>query len=471
VKILLANSPFQYFHTTSFYHPDWGALNLAQLAAMVDAPGNEIRLVDNWHPWWKSESIVSIARAFGPDMVGISNSTDGDTESILEVVRRLRQEFPGLFLVAGGEAAHFKHDYLLREGFDAVVMGEGEYAFRELVAAKNAGADWHAIAGLAYLKNGGVVRTTERPFIKNLDELPFPARHLMPRFRSIFFPDRMSAEIETARGCCYGCDYCSITAFWKRTLRKKSNDRIMEELWHIKNDLGASQVYFIDDVFGVEVKEYTELFKRMVDEKIDIKWFTQIRPDTIAKNPDMIAWAARSGFFGALVGFEAYNDDILKGVGKVGSAALNQEAARVFRANKIVIFGVHMFNIPGQTVRDYWTTYLQGRRNSDIFRLSMFSPIPGTPIFDRFKKEGLIKQHDERQYPYAYYIEGSRRSKFMVNLMYYGIFLVHYFHPWTILTSFFHPDRLMRRMKVQAYIQNFRYVMYIFLRAIGLKVL
>lgn len=471
MKILLANSPFQYFHTTSFFHPDWGALNLAQLAAMVDTPDNEIRLVDNWHPWWRSESIVSTARRFKPDMIGISNSTDGDTESILEVVRRLRREFPGVFLVAGGEAAHVKHDYLLREGFDAVVMGEGEYTFRDLVVAKNANAEWRTIDGLAYLKGGAVTRTSERPFISNLDELPYPARHLMPRLRSIFFPGRLSAEIETARGCCYGCDYCSITAFWKRTLRKKSNERILEELRHIKRTTGATQVYFIDDVFGVQAEEYTELFKRMVDEKLDIKWFTQIRPDTIAKNPEMIAWAARSGFFGALVGFEAYNDDVLKGVGKVGSAAINIEAARVFRLNKIVIFGVHMFNIPGQTPSDYWRTYLEGRRHSDIFRLSMFSPIPGTPIFERFKREGRVRQHDARQYPYAYYIEDSKRNQFVTKLMYYGIFFIHYFHPWTILTTFFNPDPLLRRMKRQAYVQNFRYVMYIFFRMIGLKVL
>ena len=209
----------------------------------------------------------------------------------------------------------------------------------------------------------------------------------------------------------------------------------------------------------------------MVTEELDIKWFTQIRPDTIANNPEMIEWAARSGMFGALVGFESYDEKILKGVGKIGSKSINETAAKIFRKNKIVIFGVHMFNIPGQSVRDYYLTYKYGSRNSDIFRLSMFSPIPGTPIFERFKKEGKVKAHNERRYPYAYTVVDKKIDSGKIKFLYYWYFLLAYLDPKNIIGTFLSRDRLMRRMRLQAYITNSRYVFYFFLRKLGLKIL
>ena len=94
MKILLTNAPFQYYHTTCFFHPDWGALNLAQLAAMVDTPENEIKILDNWHSWLKPDRIIETIKEFLPDAAGISNSTDGDTQSVAEIAGRIKKKFP-----------------------------------------------------------------------------------------------------------------------------------------------------------------------------------------------------------------------------------------------------------------------------------------------------------------------------------------------------------------------------------------
>lgn len=472
MRILLTNSPFQYYHTTAFFHPDWGALNLAQLAAMVDNPENEIKLLDNWHFWFKSDEIIKTIKEFKPDLVGISNNTDGDTPSVGEIGARIKKQFPKIILISGGQAATTNYRYLLDQGFDFIVRGEGEYTFKELVERLNNGRkDFFDIKGLAFIEDGQIIKTEERPFVKNLDELPFPARKYQPRLKSIFFPNRYSSEIETARGCPYGCDFCSITAFYKRTLRKKSNKRILEELRDIKYNIGATQVYFIDDVFGVDVEEYKKLFQAMIAENLDIKWFTQIRPDTIANNPDMIELAAKSGMFGALVGFESYNEDVLKGVGKIGSKDINIKAAEVFRKNNIVIFGVHMFGIPGQTEKDYQETYKYGRKYSDIFRMSRFSVIPGTPVFDRYKKEGRIKVYTKREYPYAYcVVDRTKKEKKLKRLYFYYLFR-HTFSPFGFLDMIFTKDRVKRGMKLQAYITNLRYGFYFILRKLGLKIL
>lgn len=472
MRILLINSPFQYYHTTAFFHPDWGALNLAQLAAMVDTEENQIKILDNWHFWFKPDEIIKTIKEFKPDVVGISNSTDGDTPSVGQAGAKIKKQFPKIILISGGQAATANYKYLLEQGFDFVALGEAEYTFKEFIDKLNRGEkDFFNVKGLALIKSNEIIKTEERPFVKNLDELPMPARKYQQKLKSIFFPGRYSSEIETARGCPYGCDYCSITAFFKKTLRKKSNQQILKELRDIKYNIGATQVYFIDDVFGVDVEEYKELFKAMIGENLDIKWFTQIRPDTTANNPDMIELAAKSGMFGVLIGFESYNDDVLKGVGKLGSKETNIKASGILRKNNIVIFGVHMFGIPGQTEKDFKETYKYGRKYSDIFRMSRFSVIPGTPIFDRYKKEGRVKTYSTREYPYAYcIIDKTKKEKKLSRLYFYYLFR-HTFSPFTFLDMIFTKDRLKRRMKLQGYITNLRYGFYFILRKLGLKLL
>ena len=445
MKIFLTNSPFQYFHTTAFFHPDWGALNLAQLAAMVDMPDNQIKILDNWHFWFKSDEIMKTIKEFNPDFVGISNSTDGDTPSVGEIGAKIKKMFPKIVLVSGGQAATVNHKYLLEQGFDFIVMGEGEYTFRELIERLKKKENYFKdIKGLAYFDGEQLIKTEERPFLKNLDELPMPARKYQKRLKSIYFPGRYSSEIETARGCPYGCDYCSITAFYKRTLRKKSNKRIMEELRDIRYNIGARQVYFVDDSFGINVEEYKELFEMMIDENLDLKWFTQIRADTIANNPEMIELAAKSGMFCGLIGFESYNDKVLNKINKSSSKEINIRASEILKRNKIIVFGVHMFGIPGQTARDYQETYKYGRRNSDIFRLAMFSPIPGTPIFECYKKEGKIAAYSTRELPYAYDIIDENRKRKKFKILYFYYWFRHTLSPFTFLNMIFEKLRYIR---------------------------
>ena len=87
MKILLTNSPFQYYMTTCFFHPDWGALNLSQLAAMVNKK-HEVLLIDNWHGFFRQETVRKAVGTFKPDVLGVSNSTAADTNRVLALPNR-----------------------------------------------------------------------------------------------------------------------------------------------------------------------------------------------------------------------------------------------------------------------------------------------------------------------------------------------------------------------------------------------
>lgn len=469
MKILLTNSPLQYSHAHAFLQPDWGgALGLAHLAAMVDDETNEIKILDNIHSWFKPDTILKTVKNFKPDIVGISNTIYADTELVLERARAIKKSRPDIILICGGHAASWAYKDMLTDGFDFVVIGEGEITFRELVSSIKNNGDFSNIRGMAYMSEGRIIKTPEREFEKSLDSFPSPARKYLTPLKSKFFPGRYSFEIETSHGCPSGCHYCGITAFWKRTYRKKSNEKIIEELWEIKR-LGASQAYFIDDTFGIKVDEYTDLFKTMIRQGLNIKWFTQIRADTIANNPEMIRLAKEAGFWGGEIGFESYDDDVLKRVGKLGSKELNIKAAQVFRKNNLVILGVHIMGLPNQTEEEMKRTFEYGIKNSDVFRMSMFSPLPGTPMFEKYEKEGnLINMGKNSKHPYNYFIKN--RDEKRLSKIYFGYQLKYYFSLSTIISAIFSRGAL-QKMKIMAYVSAFRYVFYSTMRKIGLKIL
>ena len=352
---------------------------------------------------------------------------------------------------------------------NVVVRGEGENTFREVVAKlSRRNLNFEDIAGIAYVENGECRITPERPFIPNLDHLPFPAWELLPRLKSSFFRDIYSSVIETSRGCSYGCEYCAVQSFWKRTYRKKTNERIIEELKYLKFKLGCDQIYFIDDVFALDAIEYTKLFEMMLKQNIKVKGFSQIRPDTVAENPEMIKLAARAGFWGFLVGFESYDDEELAIIGKIGSREINIRAAEILRQNNIGVYGVHMFGMPGFDRKKFAKTFKTGMEYSDTFRLSRFSPLPSTPVYKKLGVEGMIEDRSSRFVPYVHKLK-TRGDRWM-NLLYYWYEFRSLFS-LAALKKICRSRGATRRLELRSYLVAFRYVAYLLLRKIGIRIL
>lgn len=470
MRILLTNSPFQYYMTTAFFHPDWGALNLAQLAAMV-RDQHEVVLVDNWHSLVRQESVISTVKSLRPDVVGVSNSTAGDTNRVLSLVEDIRRVDGSILILAGGQAATMHATQSLAAGVDVVIRDEGEFAFREVIERFSSGSrDFSGIGGITFRKEGELHSTERRPMIQHLDDLPLPAWDLMPRLKSKFFPNTYASVVESSRGCPFHCNFCAVQSFWQRSYRKKSNARIVEEVEYLTRRMGCEQVYFIDDSFALNVREYTELFEMMLQRGLRVRGFSQIRPDTVANNPEMIRLAARVGFWGFLVGFDSYDDQELKSVSKTGGKEINDRAARILRENGIGIFGVHMFGMPGARSGSFATTFRYGMGNSDTFRMSRFSLIPGTPLFNELSAEGKVEERADRYVPYSHKVKMSPAQLRQYNLLYIW-YEFRSLLGFGALVSFLRSRGIARILKWRAYIVAVRYVAYLVLRKIGLPTL
>lgn len=385
MKILLMNTPVQPFHTTKFLHSDWPDITLAQLAAVIDDL-HEVVILDNWakNKYFTSHQIINYIHKIKPQIIGISNASHSDTKYVIELTNKIKLKYPKIIIIGGGQAATVKYKYLLKNKFDIIVLGEGENTLPNLINAIEFKQKLNSIKGIAFINDNKIIKTKSNALV-NLNKIPHPIRKYQTKKYSNLFPNRLTAAIETSRGCPYKCKFCSITSFYNATYRKKENKKILKELKEITK-AGPTFVFFIDDSFGIHSEKDIELCKQILKNKIDIKWYTQIRPDTVVKNPNLIKVAATAGLSVVSIGFESFNNKILKNLGKKNSKFMNKNASKILKKNNILIHGKMIVGAPKQKKKDVYKDYNYLRKYSDFIGICFLELLPGTILYKNRSK-------------------------------------------------------------------------------------
>ena len=213
MKILLTNSPLHFTHGHTFTQADWQTLVLPTLAAIIGEK-HEIRIVDNMALLFRSNVILEGINDFKPDVVAFSIIAARDTYNTIEIIKKVRKNYPEIILLAGGQGGSFFDKILLDNGIDIVCRGEGEITLAEIIRAiTEKSKDYSSILGISFYRNGEYIKTNDRPKIKSLDDTSFPAIHLMPKRKSLWFSGSFTGSVETSRGCPFDCNFFSITSF------------------------------------------------------------------------------------------------------------------------------------------------------------------------------------------------------------------------------------------------------------------
>jgi anaerobic magnesium-protoporphyrin IX monomethyl ester cyclase len=221
VKILLINpSPTGTLKATGVLFPPLGLL---YVAAYAEKEGHEV-VVRDLAVRKKGEEI-NYKRY---DLVGISTDTTRHRQA-LKIANQSKEA--GCAVVMGGpHPSYVDEEILSTRKVDFVVRGEGEVTFAELVAAlEKKDRKFDSIQGISFLSDGTLVRTPSRPFIEDLDNLPLPARHLIPLedYRRTKFGGRPITPLITSRGCPYQCAFCASSHFWGSKVRMRSVESLL----------------------------------------------------------------------------------------------------------------------------------------------------------------------------------------------------------------------------------------------------
>jgi anaerobic magnesium-protoporphyrin IX monomethyl ester cyclase len=347
-------------------------LGPAYVAASLRQAGHAVRLLDC--TFLSRDEALRLALTAHADVVGIyCMATMRD--DCLWFARRLRGHCR--LLVAGGPLPTCEPDAFLG-AFDVVVRGEGEQTMREVVAAHLAGADAGAVPGTA--------GAPPRPFARDLDAIPFPARDLLPNASYIRHGRRRYGRAVTTvmstRGCPFACDFCSNVVFGS-SYRERSPGNVVDEIEEALA-LGYDRISFADDVFTLKPGRVLSICAEIERRDLRFSWECLGRVDALDE-PTARAMR-RAGCTTVFFGIESGSDRILRLMNKQITTAQAASAVAAAHAAGLEVGAFFILCYPGETDDTVLETLrFAGSLPLDYLGLTMPYPLPGTGLYERMK--------------------------------------------------------------------------------------
>jgi anaerobic magnesium-protoporphyrin IX monomethyl ester cyclase len=412
-KLLFVEPPRNYWFVMGEYCPP--PTTLLILAAFVEKelPNIEIEILDCQAEQISWDGVEKYIESYDPSMVLTSGFTC-NAYTCARTVEIAKKVNPDIVTVVGG--IHFtsvpKESLVDFPEIDFIIRGEGEHTVVELIKSLNNGKRIANIKGLSFKNNENIIHTPSRSLIKNLDELPYPAYHLIEDYLKHYHFSMMAGKktrymvLEGARGCDHRCTFCTQWNHWGGIWRSKSVKRIADEIEFLNETYGGVFLWLTDDHFKINMrgkKLYEELKKRKCKE--DVMLFLQARTDDVAKNPNLVKKLREVGTYWIMCGVETPAEETLKEFKK---GTKNQDAydtMKLLRDNDI--FSHAMF-VTGARRDTHESIEILRQFSIDIdpdFAIyTTLTPYPGTKYFIEAKENGWIHDTNYSNYDMAHAI-------------------------------------------------------------------
>ncbi len=366
------------------------------LAAYVRKKGFNPKILDLDLENLSLDDVLKVIESSSPKVIGMTAFTS-TVKTAYKLLDAIKARFNDVLTVIGGPHVTFMPDEALSHpGIDVVAVGEGEETLYELIDAYEKGKDFSEVKGVVYKKDGQIKMTPPRPFIQNLDEIPFPARDLVDyeRYR---WNGVLEAPMLTTRGCTFQCQYCSSSEMMGRRYRMRSVQNVIEEIKEVQEKYKVKDIEFIDDTFTLNMKRASEMMDALVSEKLDIRLSLSSRVNTI--NEELMQKLKKGGTENIYYGIESGSQRVLDLMKK--GIKLEQAVAAVNLAKKydVKVLGSFILGYPGETPDEMnQTIKFSIKLNTDYAQYSILTPFPGTPIYYELDSKGLIMTKDWDMY-------------------------------------------------------------------------
>ena len=390
-------------------------LGIAYIAAVLRESDMEVAILDcyaedRFHvrpssgPDWQElglsdDKIIDYIDTFRPELIGITIPFSCQHYVAIAIARIIKERFPHVIIVAGGNHVSAVPEQIDREIFDYLVIGEGEYALLCLIQALNKHKSVNTIPGIL---SGNTADYECRPYIDRLDDLPFPALDLLP-LQKLWSSGRRWINMVATRGCVYDCNFCSIHTIMGRKIRRRSIDNIISEIKHWKKIYNIQEVYFEDDNLTANRGWAKELFRRIAACNFRIRFYARngIRADSIDK--ELLESMKVAGFQDIVIAPESGSQQTLDMI--IGKKMKLEACTTAVKLAHQVHLGIGLFFVigfPEETWADInaTTDYARHLRKlgANAPWISLASPYPGTRFFsDCVARHLLPKDFDYRR--------------------------------------------------------------------------
>ena len=362
-------------------------LGLAYIAAVLEKNKVPVDIIDADALDLSVEQLAKEIEIRKPTIVGVTMLTPGHNFSV-ELVKKIPK---GMMKIAGGAHASAVPEELCKEGYDVVVKGEGERTMLELVG----GVPFDKIKGVVYMKDGIVKHTASRePLDPN--ELPLPARHLLPSngvdlpYRSLANFYKPWAGVLTSRGCPFNCYYCNKNIF-SRSFRPRSPENVVDEIEFLVREYGVKEIDILDDCFNLDLERAEKILDMIVEKglKIHIRAANGLRADMITER--FVKKFKKAGGCYIALGIESGDQKILDSIPKQLKLEQIRKAVKIIKKERIFLTGFFILGLMGDTEESMNKTIEFAKElDLDVASFNIATPIPGTRFYDEVKAKGKL---------------------------------------------------------------------------------
>jgi len=365
-------------------------LSLTYLASVLIQEGIEVKILDFLVTPYHPRKLKRELEEYRPQLVGATCVTL-NYPIARRILKACKAFDPRIFTVIGGPHVTFALEETLLQSpwIDAIVIGEGERTLVQLVRAIEEGKGIHHVPGIAFADGGLVVKTPPQARIEDLDQLPLPARELLPmaRYRALGAP----CTVITSRGCPYSCIFCSGHRMFGPKVRFRSPEPVVDEIEKLQRDFGLAKINIVDDTFTVNHHHARAVCEEILRRKLKIKWSVFARVDRISE--DLAQLMKRAGCEWVLFGVESADEEILKTIRKGITVDEVRRAVKISAEAGINVFNSFILGLPGES----WDTALKSMAFGDElchkygakYGFHILSPLPGTELYERAKDYGI----------------------------------------------------------------------------------
>jgi len=400
LRILLVQPPIppevELYSTAEMVAPSMG---LAYLAAVLEQHGYKVEILDAPAFQLTYEKIPAEVERRKPDIVGVT-ATTAVAPSALKTAQMVKEAAPEALVIMGGPHITFLPEETMKAepSIQIGVIGEGEYTLLDLVKTWEENGNLREVKGVIYRENGSLKYSEPRPLIENLDELPFPARHLLPMERyKVFGKHETLGLVFTSRGCPFNCTFCSSSLIFGKRFRARSPKNVVDEVEEFIEQYKSNHVEFVDDLFIFDKKRVKEICRELKERGLDVLWVCSARVDTV--DGEIFKEIRDAGCVMVYLGVESGVQRVLNLMRKGIKVEQSVRAVKLAKEAGLQVVASFVLGIPGETWEEAMETIRFAKKlDPDFVQFSLATPFPGTELYRVAKEEGLLLTEDWTKY-------------------------------------------------------------------------
>ncbi len=374
-------------------------LGIAYIAAVLEKDGHVVKIIDG--PAMATilnygfSDLKNDVSAFQPEVIGLSASLS-QIEYAKKTIDIIKEVTPKAMIILGGPLISATPESLLEFPDVAYgVYGEADITFSVLLQKIEKKDSLENVEGVIW-REDGKIKYLKPAVVKNLDDIPMPARHLLPMH--IYRPSpanyrRLPATtMMTSRGCPYQCIFCSRSTEGTQ-FRYHSAERVVEEIEHLITTYGIRDIQIFDDTFTLVPSRTEKICYLIIEKKLDIGWNCMTRIDKLS--PNLLRLMKEAGCYEVGIGIESGSDRILKFIKKSLTVEKVREGVRWAHTAGLDVRGFFMIGFPTETKEEILQTIAFAKDlDVDVAQFMVATPFPGTEMWDIAKKFGIIHDND-----------------------------------------------------------------------------